>query len=349
MRSAACIAGTAIVILTSAISAAAEIDPGAVKNLEAAYPQAPAGRERKVVLLPHVERGADDDLQVELVVGRVIETDGINTYGFGGAIHERNIDGWGFSYYEVEGDLKQAASTLIGGPTNPAPRFVAGPRTLVRYNSRLPLVVMVPEGCELRWRLWKADGEWRSADAAGKPAQKPTQKPTAAEAERAAAAWVERLGERGLVLDETFADAGFVVRHGDSAIGRITTFELDDAGYRLSFSFRGEHSAATPLATLRERFWQAVIDRVPTPDLALPGWETRPLTPSSSFDKGVELVSLADGRATFRVRTEFFALHGRDPTAIVPADAPSPPGSFFQLRQRFPLDLTLSAPVAFPR
>lgn len=338
---------TALVALALAGSARAadEIDPGALKNLEAAYPRAPAGRERKVVLLPHVERGADDDLQVEIVVGRVIETDGINAYGFGGAIHERNIDGWGFSYYEVEGDLKQAASTLIGGPPNPAPRFVAGPRTLVRYNSRLPLVVMVPEGCELRWRLWKADGEWRSADAAAKPALKPT----AAEAEAAAAAWLERLGDRGLVLDERFDDTGFVVRYGDSAVGRVTTFELDQGDYRVSFTFRGEHPAATPLVTLREQFWHAVIDRVPTPDFEVPGWETRPLTPTSSFEQGVELVSLADGRATFRVRTEFFALSGTDPTVIVPADAPAPEGSFFQLRRRFPLDLTLSAPVTFPR
>jgi hypothetical protein len=82
---------------------------------------------------------------------------------------------------------------------------------------------MVPEGCELRWRLWKADGEWSSADAAGKPAQKPAQKPTAAEAERAAAAWVERLGERGLVLDETFADAGFVVCYDGLSIGGLAT------------------------------------------------------------------------------------------------------------------------------
>lgn len=149
--------------LTGSALAADEIDPGAVKNLEAAYPGPPAGMERKVVLLPHVERGADETLQVEFVVGRVIETDGINHYGFGGAIHERNIDGWGFSYYEVEGDLKQAASTLIGGPTNPAPRFVAGPGKLVRYNSRLPLVVMVPAGCEVRWRIWRADADFKTA------------------------------------------------------------------------------------------------------------------------------------------------------------------------------------------
>lgn len=144
-------------------SADAAIDDGAVKNLEAAYPKAPAGKERKVILLPHKDRGAEDDFQVELVVGRTMVTDGINAYRLGGRIVERTIEGWGFSYHDVEGDLKDAANTLIGGLTNPAPRFVAGPRTLVRYNSRLPIVVMVPEGCELKWRVWRADPELRSA------------------------------------------------------------------------------------------------------------------------------------------------------------------------------------------
>ena len=142
----------------------AAADPGAVKNLEAAYPRAPAGRERKVVLLPHKERGEEDDFRVELVVGRTIVTDGINSYRFGGRLVERNIEGWGFTYHDVEGDLKDAQSTLVGGPTNPAPRFVAGPHVTIPYNSRLPIVVMVPEGCELRWRVWRADPGFRSAE-----------------------------------------------------------------------------------------------------------------------------------------------------------------------------------------
>lgn len=197
-----------------------------------------------------------------------------------------------------------------------------------------------------RWSIGAAvlvAGVWLTAAAAADP------KLTAAEAEASAAAWLDRLGDPGLVLDVTLAEPGFIVRQGDSAIGRITKFELDQEGYRLSFAFRGEHTAATPAATLRAAFWQAVIDRVPTPGLDLPGWETRPLTPVSSFDQGVELVDLADARARFRVKTEFFAISGRDPTVMVPADAPAPPGSFFQFRRKFPLDLTISAPASFPK
>ncbi len=37
-------------------------------------------------------------------------------------------------------------------------RFVTlgGEPTLIRYNSRLPVVVYVPEGVEVRYRLWTA-------------------------------------------------------------------------------------------------------------------------------------------------------------------------------------------------
>jgi len=148
----------------AASSPEAAIDPGAIENLAAAYPQPPAGKERKVILLPHKERGEEDEFQVELVVGRTMVTDGINAYRLGGQIVSRDIEGWGFTYHDVEGDMQNATQTLIGGVENPAPRFVAGPRTLVPYNSRLPIVVLVPEGCELKWRLWRADPDLKTAE-----------------------------------------------------------------------------------------------------------------------------------------------------------------------------------------
>lgn len=142
----------------------AAVDPEAVKNLEAAFPKAPAGRERKVILLPHKERGEEDAYKVEIVVGRTIQTDGINRYAFQGRLVPRDIQGWGFTYHEVEGDLKDAVSTRMAGVGDPAKRFVAGPGATIPYNSRLPIVVMVPEGCELKWRVWRADAEFAPAE-----------------------------------------------------------------------------------------------------------------------------------------------------------------------------------------
>ena len=38
-------------------------------------------------------------------------------------------------------------------------RFITldGESKLIRYNSRLPLVVYVPKGVEVRYRIWKTD------------------------------------------------------------------------------------------------------------------------------------------------------------------------------------------------
>jgi ecotin len=161
-------AGSALLACLIVVQAVAgdspDVDPGAIKNLEAAYPKAPEGMTRKVILLPHKERGEEDDFQVEIVVGKSIVTDGINTYGFGGDLREVDIPGWGFSYWQAEGKFDAPMQTLIGGAGTATPKFVAGPRRLVRYNSRLPLVVMVPEGCEVRWRTWKAAEGFAPAD-----------------------------------------------------------------------------------------------------------------------------------------------------------------------------------------
>ena len=73
----------------------------------------------------------------------------------------------------------------------------------------------------------------------------------------------------------------------------------------------------------------------------------RTQTSTSSVKKGVKILAYRDGKIKLRVRTKFFALYGRDPSVVVPADAPAPLGSYFQIRKEFPLDLTLEAPFAF--
>ena len=144
----------------------AAIDPEAIKNLKAAYPAAPAGKTRHVILLPHKERGAEGDVKVEIVAGRTIDTDGVNTVRFGGELRERDIPGWGFSYFEVDSLGAPLSTRIAPAPGTPTVKaFAAGPRMLVRYNSRLPLVVYAPEGTEIRWRLWHPEGDLAPAEA----------------------------------------------------------------------------------------------------------------------------------------------------------------------------------------
>ena len=130
-----------------------------------AFPAAEEGMKRYVILLPHKERGEDDDFRVEIFAGKEIDTDGVNLYHMGGQIEARPLKGWGFTYYEVE-KFGPVASTLKGVPpgTPPVVKFVAMPSMTIPYNSRVPLVIYVPEEGEVRYRIWKASETMEKAE-----------------------------------------------------------------------------------------------------------------------------------------------------------------------------------------
>lgn len=129
-----------------------------------AFPPAAEGMERYVIELPHKERGEDNDFMVELIVGKEMETDGVNKVHLGGKLETKPLEGWGFTFYEVR-KLGPAASTKIGVPpgTKTVKRFVSGPAMKIPYNSRVPIVVYVPKGAEVRYRIWKASDKAEAA------------------------------------------------------------------------------------------------------------------------------------------------------------------------------------------
>lgn len=125
-------------------------------NMKAFQPPA-EGMVRYVIHLP--PQADDSAFQVELIVGKTVQVDEVNRYFFAGKIVESNIEGWGFPRYDVA-QLGPMAGTRVGvDPDAPkVDRFVTlgGEPYMVRYNSRLPIVVYVPAGTEVRYRVWTA-------------------------------------------------------------------------------------------------------------------------------------------------------------------------------------------------
>jgi ecotin len=128
-----------------------------------AFPPADKGQLRYVLHLP--EQDDESNYQVELIVGKTVEIDEINQYFFAGQINTESIAGWGFPRYLVS-ELGPMAGTLMAvDPNSPkVNRFVrlGGGPYLIRYNSRLPVVVYVPAGVEVRYRIWSADSETKT-------------------------------------------------------------------------------------------------------------------------------------------------------------------------------------------
>ena len=125
-----------------------------------AFPPAEKGMVRHVLQLP--KQADESAFKVELIVGKTVQVDAGNRYFFGGKIESEVIQGWGYTRYLMR-QLGPMAGTLMAvDPDAPkVDRFVAvgGEPYLIRYNSRLPVVVYVPEGVEVRYRVWSAEPE----------------------------------------------------------------------------------------------------------------------------------------------------------------------------------------------
>lgn len=131
-----------------------------------AFPAPEKGMARHVLELP--ARQDETACKVELLVGKTIRTDAANRFFFAGKIEEETIQGWGFPKYTVRTLGPMAGTRMAADPKEPpVDRFIPlrGEPFLLRYNSRLPLVVYVPEDAEVRYRLWKAEGEPKAVPA----------------------------------------------------------------------------------------------------------------------------------------------------------------------------------------
>ena len=136
----------------------------AADNMKA-FPPAEDGMVRHVLQLP--KQADESAFKVELIVGKTVQVDEHNTYFFGGRMEEETIQGWGFTRYKVS-QLGPLAGTLMAVDPN-APkvaRFITlgGDPYFIRYNSRVPVVVYVPEGVEVRYRIWTAGVDVKAMD-----------------------------------------------------------------------------------------------------------------------------------------------------------------------------------------
>ena len=137
----------------------------AEKNQLKAFPDAQQGMQRYVIELTHKERVEEQDFRVQLIVGKNMQTDGVNLVRLGTSIEALPLKGWGYTYYEVKAEAA-TLSTMMAAPEG-APQvmqFVTTEPLMIRYNSRLPIVIYAPEGYEVRHRIWTASGAYKTAE-----------------------------------------------------------------------------------------------------------------------------------------------------------------------------------------
>lgn len=141
-----------------ALSALCTLLPMAVSATEdplKPYPATIDGYQRIVIELP--EQDNEHNYKVEIVAGKTMTVD-CNNHWFGGQMEEKTVEGWGYNYYQLD-EPKGPMATLMGCPESSKKEAfvpIRGQGFLVRYNSKLPLVVFAPKDVEVTYRFWSA-------------------------------------------------------------------------------------------------------------------------------------------------------------------------------------------------
>lgn len=123
------------------------------------FPAPAQGMTQHIITLPSL---ADEQhYKMEIDIGRTALID-CNKHGLTGELQQLTLKGWGYDYYQVD--------TITDGPSTMMACFdkaktasfltIPGP-LMLNYDSRLPKVFYLPQGAQLRYRIWSTHGEYQ--------------------------------------------------------------------------------------------------------------------------------------------------------------------------------------------
>lgn len=114
------------------------------------YPAPQEGFQRAVITLSPKKN--EEDYKIEIIAGKTVKVD-CNIHNLMGKFEEKDLKGWGYTYFEYNSGGK-TTSTMRGCPDKVLKDKFVFNTQLTRYNSKLPIVVYVPKGFQVKYKIW---------------------------------------------------------------------------------------------------------------------------------------------------------------------------------------------------
>lgn len=151
---------TVLLLIVSTFSFAQE---GNYEPLEIdMFPIAETGFKQVFIQVPVVEN--EENYKIEVHVGKEALVD-CNQHFMNGQLSEVNLDGWGYTYFKVESDGAISSTKMACLDSKLELKFITLTPQLVRYNSKLPVVLYVPENFIVKYKIFKASESFLEAKA----------------------------------------------------------------------------------------------------------------------------------------------------------------------------------------
>lgn len=85
-----------------------------------------------------------------------MEVDTCNKHGLQGTIEEKDLKGWGYSYYMFKSDGHVVSTQMACLDNKTVNQFISAQPEMVGYNGKLPIVICVPEEYDVQFKIYKA-------------------------------------------------------------------------------------------------------------------------------------------------------------------------------------------------
>lgn len=123
----------------------------------APFPKAEKGQKQVVIEVPHSEN--DVNKKIEIFVGKSMQTDSCNRTWLSGQFVSSELKGWGYNYLTFKTDGSTPSTNMGCMDTKAITQFVKSQGFLTDYNGRMPIVLYVPEGYDVKFRVYTAEND----------------------------------------------------------------------------------------------------------------------------------------------------------------------------------------------
>lgn len=155
------------ILAATAISSLLILEPALASETSnaalAPFPPPATGQARHVIQLP--ARADESRIQVEIQLGKTLTID-CNHYAFGGELVEHHVPGWGYDYFIYGKEHPLVSTEKACPPDSDRSAFVQAvdANRMLRYNSRMPIVIYTPSDIDVRYLLWYAEADPSQAE-----------------------------------------------------------------------------------------------------------------------------------------------------------------------------------------